>query len=68
MRLTIRISDSKDSAETDPKPEDYVQLSEDMGFAKKGFRLDFRRTGELYDLKDDDLFTRLNEGRYLYEY
>lgn len=45
-----------------------MQLSEDMGFAKKGFRLDFRRTGELYDLNDDDLLKRLNEGRYLYEY
>lgn len=44
-----------------------MQLSEDMGFAKKGFRLDFRRTGELYDL-NDDLLKRLNEGRYLYEY
>ncbi len=52
MRLTIRISNSKDSAETDPKPEDYVQLSEDMGFA----------------MKDDDLLKRMNEGRYLYEY
>ena len=30
-----------DSALTYPKPEDYVQLSEDMGFAKTSLRLDF---------------------------
>ena len=30
-----------DSALTYPKPEDYVQLSEDMGFAKISLRLDF---------------------------
>ena len=30
-----------DSALTYPKPEDYVQMSEDMGFAKISLRLDF---------------------------
>ena len=30
-----------DSALTYPKPEDYVQLSEDMGFSKTSLRLDF---------------------------